>query len=364
MTRQPDLFATTPHPLPADAETLYAALLARDPAWEGRAYVGVTSTGILCRLTCPARKPLRRNCTFFARVEEGRAAGFRPCLRCHPDATHAGADPLTDTLLATLDADPTRRWREEDIAALGHDPSTVRRAFRRRFGRTFLQIARRRRLEHAARTLGRGEPVIEAQLDAGYDSGSGFRAAYARATGAPPRADRHRAALPSTILETPIGPMMAVVDEASLLLLEFLDRPALPRELTALRAQTGRPCAEADSPLLSRVAEALDAYFDGKDRLGDLPVHQPGGAFGKLVRDTLRRVPPGTTTTYGRLAADLGRPTAARAVAQANGANRIAIVVPCHRVIGADGSLTGYGGGLWRKRWLIAHEHHMKETAP
>ena len=120
-----------------DNDTLYAALLARDPAWEGRALVGVTTTGIFCRLTCPARKPLPQNCRWFASPDAAQAAGFRPCRRCHPLGATADGEPLVRDLLARLDKRPDRRWSEADLLALGHDPSTVRRAFKRHFGQSF-----------------------------------------------------------------------------------------------------------------------------------------------------------------------------------------------------------------------------------
>ncbi len=348
--RQDDLFAR------ADDDTLYAALLARDPAWDGRAVVGVTSTGIFCRLTCPARKPKRENVRFYPDAGAARAAGFRPCLRCHPEAALGPVEPLVANLIARLEAEPDRRWSERDISALGLEPSTVRRAFRRRYGMTFVQMARERRLRRAASALAAGDAVIGAQLDAGYASASGFRDAYARMTGEAPAAARGRPVLPSRLIETPIGPMIAIVDDAALLLLEFLERPILAAELKTLHRETGRVAGEVPSPLLDRTARVLEDYFTGRDLALDLPVRQGGSPFARRVREALRSILAGTTTTYGELAERLGRPTAARAVAQANGANRIGVVVPCHRVIGADGSLTGYGGGLWRKRWLIAHE--------
>lgn len=153
-----------------DSETLYAALLARDETYEGRAYVGVTSTGIFCRLSCPARKPKRENCQFHATPGACIEAGFRPCKRCTPLAAAAGEDPMVQQLLAALEERPAYRWREGDVARMGFDPSTVRRSFRRHFGMTFLEMARQRRLREGFTTLKAGEPVIAAQIEAGFES--------------------------------------------------------------------------------------------------------------------------------------------------------------------------------------------------
>lgn len=169
-----------------DSQTLYAALVARDASYDGRAYVGVSSTGIFCRLTCPARKPKFENCQFFPTPGACIEAGFRACKRCHPLSAAAGNDPMVRRLLEALEARPTYRWREEDVARMGADPSTIRRAFKRQFGMTFLEMARQRRLREGFTTLRAGEAVISAQLEAGFDSPSAFRAAFARLVGIAP----------------------------------------------------------------------------------------------------------------------------------------------------------------------------------
>lgn len=171
-------------------DVLYDALLARDATYDGRVYVGVTTTGVFCRLTCPARKPRSENCRFFETVADCVEAGFRPCKRCHPLAPAATAEPMIQILLEALERDPGHRWTQRDIKASGFDPSTVRRSFKRRFGITFLEIARHRRIRDGFETLCDGGRVIEAQVNAGFDSPSGFRAAVVRLLGQPPASFR------------------------------------------------------------------------------------------------------------------------------------------------------------------------------
>jgi AraC family transcriptional regulator of adaptative response/methylated-DNA-[protein]-cysteine methyltransferase len=343
--------------LPHD-DVLYAALLARDPGWEGRAFVGVGSTGVFCRLTCPARKPRRENCAFFATPAECIAAGYRPCLKCRP----LGAEgPLVAGLIAAVAADPGRRWREEDLVARGHDPSTVRRAFRRATGATFLDYARAQRLAEAGRVLAQGARVIDAQIASGFESGSAFRAAFARLLGQAPGSLPSRALLRADWIATPLGPMIAVADDRALHLLEFADRKGLPGELARLRRDAGTAGLGLGRTEATALAESwLGDYFAG--RTGDPVPLAPGGTpFQRAVWAALAEIPTGRTESYAGLAARLGRPGAVRAVARANGANRIALIIPCHRVIGSDGGLTGYGGGLWRKERLIAHERTFGE---
>lgn len=333
--------------LPSD-DVLYDALVARDASYEGRAFVGVTSTGIFCRLTCPARKPLRKNCTFHGTVGACFEAGFRPCKRCKP----LGEDPLLEALMA----DPTRRWREADLVALGHDPSALRKSFRRRYGITFLEMSRLLRLGHAFTSLSKGASVIDAQLDAGFDSASGFRSAFAGLMGRAPGQMGKDTLLKASWINSPLGPLVAVCDDTHLHLLEFADRKALPKELAKLEASTKIQISFGATAVTAAAEAALDAYFSGKSPNFSVPLKLHGSPFTRDVWTALQRIPAGQTRTYGALAHDLGRPTASRAVARANGANQIAIIVPCHRVIGADGSLTGYGGGLWRKERLIEIE--------
>ncbi|SHL90253.1 DNA-O6-methylguanine--protein-cysteine S-methyltransferase /Transcriptional regulator Ada [Paracoccus solventivorans] len=347
-------------PLTPDSAALYQALIRRDPAYEGRAWVGVATTGIFCRLTCPARKPRPENCRWFASPAEALAAGFRPCRRCHPLGAEAEGDAVLRRMLDALEADPARRWTEADVAALGLDPSTVRRAFKRHYGMSFLELARQMRLREGARALAEGATVIAAQLDAGFDSASGFRDAFARLFGHPPAAMAGGTqGLVAEWLDTPLGGMIAVADDRSLHLLEFTDRKGLAAELQRLSKAAGGRIGLGRTSVTDAAEAQLQRYFAGESGDFELQLTLHGTQFLREVWEELRRIPPGATVSYGELAARIGRPSAVRAVARAVGSNQIAIVVPCHRVIGADGSLTGYAGGLWRKQALIAIERKL-----
>lgn len=343
--------------LPSD-DDLYRALITRDPSFEGLAWVGVKSTGIFCRLTCPARKPRRENSVFFASVAECLDSGFRPCKRCRPLASAGEADPIVRTLVDALEREPSKRWREQDIVAMDIDPSTVRRIFKRHFGITFLEMARLRRVRNGATMLSEGVCVLDAQLESGFESGSGFRAAFARILGRPPSELGQGSRLNADWLETPLGAMIAVADSDALYMLEFFDRKGLPNELRRLQAKRGA-IGVGRHAATDQIEAELSHYFAGTFSGFDTPIAQLGSDFTRSVWNALRNIPLGETRSYGEIAAIVGRPTASRAVARANGANQIAIVIPCHRVIGADGSLTGYGGGLWRKQWLIDHERNI-----
>lgn len=345
--------------LPND-DVLYDALVARSKEYEGMAFVCVTSTGVFCRLSCPARKPKRENTLFFDNVGTCVEAGFRPCQRCRPLQQTGAREPLVDELLRRLDRYPDRRWVEEDLVRQGFDPSTVRRAFKRTLGITFLELARHRRMSEAARQLAEGSRVIEAQLDAGYESASGFRAAFARLIGKAPVMSQGRELLFADWIETPVGSMIAIADQTHLHLLEFHDRKALPTELRDLQQRARSTIGMGRTPAIERIDAELKAYFAGELQTFETPLAPDGTPFERQVWDELMAIPFGETRSYADVARAIGSISAVRAVARANGTNRIAIVIPCHRVIGSDGSLTGYGGGLGRKQWLLRHEGRVR----
>lgn len=243
---------------------------------------------------------------------------------------------------------------------MGFDLSTVRRSFRRQFGMTFLEMARQRRLRDGFTTILDGGKVIDAQIEARFDSASAFRAAFAKLLGHAPGNLDTTPMLFADWIATPLGDMIAVSSRSHLHLLEFVDRKALKAELGKLdRLAKGKLGIGKTNPG-AQIKTELAAFFDGTSADFTTPLAYIGSPFAQSVWDELRRIPPGVTRSYSEIATRIGRPTATRAVARANGANQIALVVPCHRVIGADGALTGYGGGLWRKQKLLEIERHYK----
>lgn len=341
-----------------DHQTLYTALLDRDERYDGQAFVCVSSTGVFCRLTCPARKPKAENCTFYATIGECIQAGFRACKRCHPLQAAALSDPTIAALLHALDERPDLRWSEQHVEQLGYDLSTVRRSFKRQFGMTFLEMARQRRIREGFETLAVGGKVISAQHEASFESASAFR----RLLGCAPADLRPEKLLRATWIPTPLGDMIAVSSRSHLHLLEFVDRKGLPAELKRLQDESKEGIGIGPMPPSEQAAADLADYFAARSSRFATPLALKGSAFTRQVWEALRRIPPGETRSYTDIARQIGRPSATRAVARANGANQIALMIPCHRVIGSDGSLTGYGGGLWRKQRLIEIERKLKQV--
>lgn len=335
-----------------DGETMYRALVERDPGFDGLFYTGVTTTGIFCRPTCTARKPHRENVVFFPTAREALLAGYRPCRVCRPVEPPAATPEPVRQLLAEVEGDPSLRLRDADLRARGIDPVGLRRWFKRNHGLTFQGYVRALRIGAAFGRIKHGDTATEAAFDHGWESLSGFGDAFRKVMGTPPTRARGPV-ITMTRLETPLGPMLAGATDDGICLLEFIDRRMIETQLVRLARLFRGTMVPGTSLHFDLLSDELRRYFAGELRNFSSPLDLRGTAFQKDVWSALLTIPYGHTRSYADQARLLGVPRAIRAVARANGDNRIAVLVPCHRVVGSDGSLTGYGGGLWRKRWLL-----------
>jgi AraC family transcriptional regulator of adaptative response/methylated-DNA-[protein]-cysteine methyltransferase len=344
--------------LPAH-EKLYGAFRSKDLSLDGIVFVAVRTTGIFCRPGCPAPMPLSRNVEFFRSAEEALAAGYRPCKRCKPLGPPQAGSVVVEDLLKRLAEDPSLRWSGERLIELGINPVTARRHFERRFGMSFLKYARGERLAQARTAIENGASVLMAQLDAGFESSSGFREAFAREFHNAPSKARDSVLLRADWIDTPLGAMIALTDDWQAHLLEFVNRKQIGQQITRYRRAVNAAILPGETSPSQQLRQELDAYFSGKSLKFDCPIAETGTPFQLRVWAALRQIEPGTTQSYSGLAKKVGAPLAVRAVANANAMNRCAIIIPCHRVIGMDGTLTGYAGGLPRKQWLLDHEKRL-----
>lgn len=210
-----------------------------------------------------------------------------------------------------------------------------------------------------------GKPVIDVQLAVGYESSSGFRDAFSKILGdAPTLLNRAHPILKAAWLDTQLGPMLAIADDEGLYLLEFVDRRGLEREVERLRHKTRAIIIPGSTAPIQSITQELQSYFEGTLKEFKTPYHLLGSPFQKKVWQALMEIPYGQTRTYAQQAQSIGKALAYRAVANANGANQLAILIPCHRIIQSNGDLGGYGGGVSRKQWLIHHEGHKSAIPP
>lgn len=338
---------------------------ARDKSYDGVFYIAVRTTGIFCRPSCPSRSSLPQNVEFYARAEDAIFAGYRPCKRCHPLHVNGAAPEWIESLLERVDENPGERIPDAEIRAMGIEPARVRRYFQEKFGMTFQAYCRGRRLGGALALLRRGGRIDDAIYDHGYESHSGFRDAFAKLFGATPgRADSSRCVLVS-LEETPLGPMIFGATENAVCLVEFASRRMLEKQIEQVRRRFAAAVIPGTNDLLEALRAQMSEYLAGTRTAFDLPLDAPGTEFQERVWHALRTIPYGETWSYEALAARVGTPGAVRAVGTANGANRIAIVIPCHRVVRKTGETGGYGGGRWRKVALLDLEASvMKRDIP
>lgn len=331
------------------------AVTTRDPAWDGLFIVAVRTTGIACRPVCPSRAALPENREFFPSLAAAQAAGYRACLRCHPERP-AARPGWWDRLESALADAGEERLSDQALRQLDLDPVAVRRYFRRTHGTTFHAWARAQRVAKAQHRLREGAMLDDVILTSGYASHSGFRDAFARIVGKPPGRAREGEAMVATTFDSPVGPLVAAATAEGVMLLEFGDLARLEEQATRLRRRFTGPLVVGDHPHLRQLDTELREYFAGTRRDFTVPLVVRGTPFEERVWAALRSIPYGATCSYAEVAARIGAPNASRAVGSANGRNRLAIVIPCHRVVNADGKLGGYGGGLWRKKRLLELE--------
>jgi AraC family transcriptional regulator of adaptative response/methylated-DNA-[protein]-cysteine methyltransferase len=328
----------------------------RDGSYDGIFFVGVRTTGVFCRPSCPARKPRPENVEFFPTTKEALFAGYRPCKRCEPLKAAGELPSWAASLIERIENDPSARIKDADLRAAHLEPATVRRFFLGRFGMTFQAYCRARRLGRAFDEIRGGIRLDDVILGHGYESHSGFRDAFFKRFGKPPGKTRREDYIRIAWVETPLGPMIAGATAKGICLLEFTDRRMLEAQLDTLSRRFGLPIAPGENNLIESLRRELGLYFAGRLKRFSVALEFPGTEFQVGVWRALLRIPHGETRSYEDIARAVGKPAAVRAVGHANGLNRIGIVIPCHRVVNKNGELGGYGGGLWRKKRLLALE--------
>ena len=339
----------------------YDALLRKDPSFEGTFIAGVKTTGIFCKPTCPARKPKPENVIFYRNCQEALAAGFRPCKVCKPVENSGQTPELIHQLLREINTNPFVRIKDCDLREKGIEPSYLRRWFKKNHQVTFHGYQRMLKINLAYNKIHSGEKVTAAAFESGFESLSGFNDRFQALFGDSPTNAKNKNVINLVRLTSPLGPMFAAATPAGVCLLEFTDRKMLETECKDLRRLLNAVILPGENPHLNLLQTQLLEYFAGLRQTFTVPLHTPGTDFQRAVWEALRQIPYGATSSYKRQALSLLRPDAVRAVAAANGGNRVAILVPCHRVIGENGNLKGYGGGLSRKKWLIDFEQSVRK---
>lgn len=339
-----------------DEKIMYDAFMNRDVSYEGIFFVGVRTTGIFCRPTCRARRPKRDHIEFYPTAKDAVINGYRPCKVCKPLELLGSTPDFIQKLIDQVATEPSRKITDYDLVKMKIEPNKVRRWFKANHGLTFQGYQRMLRINGALHQIKNGDSVTEAAFENGYDSLSGFTDAFKKIVGANPNNAKYVNVINLHRFATLLGPMIAGATEEGICLLEFTERRMLESEFGDLRKRLKANFVYGTNEHISKLEKQMCEYFEGKRKTFDVLLVTPGSEFQKSVWRQLMTIPYGHTRSYEEQAIAINNLKAIRAVASANGCNRISIVVPCHRVIGKDGSLTGYGGGLWRKKWLLDFE--------
>lgn len=335
-----------------DAEFAFAAFDRRDRSLDGRFVGAVKTTGIYCKPSCPARRPLRENVEFFATPAEACAAGYRACKRCLPDDVGRDADGVAKAL-ALIAASEERVSLEELAAAAGYAPHHFHRVFKRATGVTPAAYVRGERAKRAEAALAGNGRVTDAIYDAGYSGPSRFYAESNGRLGMTPSAWKNGGAgvtIRWAVVDTTLGKMLLAATEKGICRLSF------DEDESDLRQRFPKADIQPGDTDFDALAEAAVAAVDHPAQMPSLPLDVQGTAFQQAVWAELQRIPPGETRTYAQIAAAVGKPHAVRAAGSANGQNRVAVLIPCHRVVRTDGTLGGYAYGLDRKAKLLEME--------
>ncbi len=339
-------------------KTMYKALVDKDSTFEGIFIAGIKTTGIFCRVTCSAKKPKFENVEYFHDTETALSYGYRPCKRCHPMRPFGENPQWLELLLKDVAENPEVKIKDWDLRQRGLEPARVRRWFKKHHGITFQAYTRAIRINRAFGLIKHttDSDILDTAMDSGFDSLSGFNEAFKKITGSIPSKTKESQVVTVTRILTPLGPMFAGVTDKGLCLLEFTDRRMLETQIKRLNKLLDAQCIPGEHHLFKQLNDELTKYFDGKLTEFSIPLDVPGTEFQRAVWKQLITIPYGETRSYQQQAEAINNVKAVRAVAKTNGDNRISIIIPCHRVIGKNGKLTGYGGGLWRKQRLIELE--------
>ena len=336
-----------------DPDIAWAAVLQRDRSFDGRFVTGVLTTGIYCRPSCAARHPARANVRFFADGTAARANGLRACKRCLPDDVARDEVAVAEALKLLAGEEPPKL--EALANTVGYAPHHFSRMFKRHIGVTPAAYARGLRAGRAERALAVNARVTDAVYDAGYSGPSRFYAETKGRLGMTPSAWKNGGAgavIRYALVDTSLGAMLVAATAKGICRLSFNE------DESELRRRFPKATIEAGGEALGDLVKGAIAAVENPRAMPQLPLDVAGTAFQEAVWQELQRIPAGETRSYAEIAAAIGKPKAVRAAGSANGANNIAVLIPCHRVIRSDGGLGGYAYGLEIKEKLLEKERH------
>lgn len=335
----------------------YKSFVEKDKQYEGIYYAAIKTTGIFCVSTCTARKSKLKNTEFYSDMKDCLREGYRPCKICKPTEKRGELPDYIKEAIEMVKANPMEKVKDYMLREAGIQPEKVRRWFKKNYDMTFHTYQRMLRVNSAYHELKENkEKVGNVAFDNGYESLSGFAYTFKKMTGYSPKDIDKKNVILIERIATPLGAMFVCASAKGICLLEFTDRRMLETEFEDLQKRGDAVILIGSNEHIEKLKIELNEYFEGERKEFTVELDMFGTEFQKSVWQVLQDIPYGEVWSYQQQAINLGNEKAVRAVGTANGKNKIAIIIPCHRVIGKDGSLTGYGGGLERKKWLLDFE--------
>ncbi len=337
-------------------EEKYSVLGTRNTKYDGTFFVAVKTTGIFCHPSCRVRIPKAENVIFYDSIEEALQNGFRPCKVCKPMEKIGETPEYIKNIIAELQQNPHEKITDEQLKAKGIEPHTIRRWFKKNYNITFHVFQRMLRINYAFSKIKKGNSITYSAFESGYESLSGFNESYRSIFGESAGKSKNRNVVNILRFSSPIGSIIACATEKGVCFLGFSDQKGIEKQFDEIQKQFNAIILPGENVHLTKVKKEITEYFAGKRKTFSVSLDMVGTDFRKKVWTELLNIPYGKTISYKEQAIAIGNLKAIRAVASANGANKIGIIIPCHRVIGSNGSLTGYAGGLHRKSWLLNFE--------
>lgn len=337
-------------------EDKYSVVGTRDTKYDGIYFTAVKTTGIFCHPSCRARIPKAKNVTFYDSIEEALQNGFRPCKICKP-MEKIGETPIyIKNIIAELQQNPHEKISDQQLKDKGIEPHTIRRWFKKNYNITFHSFQRMLRINYAFTNIKKGNSITYSAYESGYESLSGFNESYRSIFGESASKSKSRSVVNVLRFSSPIGSIIACATENGLCFLGFIGQKRIEKQFNEIQKKFNAIILPGKNVHLTKVKKEITEYFDGKRKIFSVSLDIVGTDFRKKVWEELLNIPYGKTVSYKEQATAINNIKAIRAVAAANGANKISIIIPCHRVIGSNGSLTGYAGGLHKKSWLLNFE--------
>ena len=337
-------------------EKKYQQLGQKDSNYDGIFYTAVKTTGIFCHPSCRARTPKAENVIFYDDVQTCLENGYRPCKICKPLEQIGQVPDYIKTIMSQLQKNPQDKISDESLKEQGVEPHTIRRWYKKNHGMTFHAFQRMSRINYAFNHIKKGKSITDSAFESGYDSLSGFNQSFQTVFGQSANKSKQKNVINVVRIASPIGALIACASEKGVCFLGFVGQKHLERNFSLIQKHFKAVIIPTTNPHLKVLEKELKEYFSGKRQAFDVPLDIIGTEFQQKVWQALVKIPYGQTSSYKQQAISIDKLKAIRAVASANGANKISIIIPCHRIIGSDGSLTGYAGGLHRKKWLLDFE--------